>query len=141
MNKWSSKSQAQYDTLHLDLKTLCDAVLIVHDCSILYGNRGKELQNQLFADGKSTLKYPDSKHNTLPSIAVDLLPYRRHWNPYGQGSDKYSAYFSGIVLGIAERLLFEGHMKYKIRWGGNWSTIRNKDFASFYDAYHFELLL
>lgn len=137
MPNWSAKSQAGFDTLHTDLQTLCGAVIIVHDCSILWGHRERAIQNALYAEGKSKLRYPDSKHNGLPSEAVDLIPYRYGFNPYGDA--KYVTYFCGLVLGIGAQLYAEGKMSRKIRWGGSWSTDRNKKFASFFDAYHFEI--
>jgi peptidoglycan LD-endopeptidase CwlK len=139
-NQWSNRSQLHYDTLHPDLQVMCDTVLVYHDCSILYGHRDKNTQNSLYNDGKSKLKYPQSKHNALPSEAVDLIPYRKGYNPYGNASEaRYGSYFCGLVLGIADRLYAEGEMSMRIRWGGNWSTQRNKPFAKFYDGYHFEL--
>lgn len=139
MNNWSNKSQAVFDTLHIDLKTLTSRVLQIHDCSLLWGHRDKDTQNALFDDGKSKVRYPDSKHNTLPSEAVDMIPYRKGLDPYGD--DGYTTYFCGIVLGVAEQLRQEGHMRYAIRWGGSWTTERNHKFARFFDAYHFELFI
>lgn len=140
MPNWSAKSQAGFDTLHPDLQLLCNTVIIYHDCSILFGHRDEDIQNALFADGKSKLRFPESKHNDLPSSAVDLLPYRYGYNPYGSKAElAYGKYFTGYVLGIADILYQEGRMMYKVRAGANWSTKRDKPFARFYDGYHFEL--
>ena len=140
MYKWSAKSQIQYDTLSKDLQLLSDTVLLYHDCSILWGNRNKEIQNALYNGGKSKLKYPESKHNLYPSEAVDLIPYRKGWNPFllDQKTKRYGSYFSGLVVAYADSLYFVGRMEKKIRWGGNWSIQRDKPFASFYDGFHFE---
>lgn len=43
-------------------------------CNVLSGRRGKIEQNDLYANKKSKLKYPESKHNKLPSEALDLAP-------------------------------------------------------------------
>lgn len=139
MNQWSKKSQDQYDTLHKDLQILCDHVLIYHDCSILWGYRTAKQQNALYADGKSKLIFPRSSHNEFPSDAVDLIPYRKGYNPYGTKKEQaYGKYFCGLVNGIASMLHHEGHLQAKIKWGGSWSVKRDKKLASFYDGFHWE---
>lgn len=141
-NSWSNKSQAGYDTLHKDLKLLCDTVLLYHDCSILWGHRDKLTQDTLVANGFSQLSYPNSKHNKWPSNAVDLIPYRRGYNPYGTEKEQaYGKYFCGLVNGIATMLHYEGHIRHRIIWGGSWSTQRDKPLARFYDGFHWELEL
>ena len=37
--------------------------------------RTKTEQDELFAKGKTKLKYPESKHNRDPSLAIDIAPY------------------------------------------------------------------
>lgn len=142
MYSWSKKSQKQYDTLHRDLQIFCDSVLRYHDCTILWGNRPKQIQNDLFSSGKSKLQYPDSKHNSLPSEAVDLIPYVPSLGGLTWDTE-YSVYFCGLVLGIADMLYYDQDMKNKIRAGINWSTQRDKNFkkTGFRDTYHFELLI
>ena len=52
------------------------------------------------------MQYPNSKHNKLPSKAVDVAPYPIDWND----PDRFY-HFAGYVRGIAEG------MGIKIRWG------------------------
>lgn len=145
MAKWSSRSLAAYETLHPSLQLLCDKVLQIHDCSIVYGYRSKELQDKLHAEGKSKLKFPQSKHNTFPSEAVDLIPYVKGQDPYHL---PLITHFAGIVLGVARELYNSAQMRYRIRWGGNWSTQPdNPSFTEileqgrFFDAAHYELYM
>lgn len=51
----------------------------VSDITVICGYRGEQEQNDAFARGASTLKWPNSKHNHLPSLAVDLAPYPVDW--------------------------------------------------------------
>ncbi len=53
--------------------------LEVDDITVLCGYRGEKEQNDAFARGTSKLKWPHSKHNQLPSLAVDIAPYPLNW--------------------------------------------------------------
>lgn len=140
MNSWSQSSANKLATCHPDLQVLANTVLPFHDCKVITGHRNEEQQNRMYAEGKSKLRWPNGKHNSDPSMAIDLAPYRPGDNPWDY---EYSLYFAGIVLGIADILYQQGHMVHKVRWGGNWSTDRDyrsfKD-VSFYDGLHFELV-
>lgn len=45
-----------------------------HDVLVICGHRGKDAQNEAYRTGHSKLEWPDSKHNSLPSRAVDICP-------------------------------------------------------------------
>jgi peptidoglycan L-alanyl-D-glutamate endopeptidase CwlK len=139
MRSWSQKSQERLNTCHSDLQLLANEVLSIHDCSVVYGHRPMEDQNRLFAEGKSKKQWPNSKHNQLPSIAIDLAPYVPG---VGMWDMEYSLYFAGLVLGTADMLHKMGTMMNTVRWGGNWSSTRDRNWKlnSFYDGLHFELL-
>jgi peptidoglycan L-alanyl-D-glutamate endopeptidase CwlK len=61
-------------TCHADLIRLCEAVNKVYPIQVICGERGEADQNKAFAEKKSKLKFPDSKHNKKPSLAVDCVP-------------------------------------------------------------------
>ena len=138
MRQWSKSSKSKLDTCHPELQLLANEVLKIIDCTVVYGHRNEEEQNRLFADKKSKLQYPDSNHNSLPSVAIDLIPYIPGVEAYDR---EYILFFSGVVLGVAAKLYEEGKMTHKIRWGGNWSTKVDKNFktVSFFDGGHYEL--
>ena len=77
MPKYSTISKSRLVTCHQDLQTLFNEVIKYYDCTIVYGHRGEIAQNQAYAEGKSQLKWPNSKHNKWPSLAVDAAPYER----------------------------------------------------------------
>ena len=142
MSNFSKTSTRRKDTCHNDLKVLADEVIKVHDCTVVCGNRDEETQNDLFEKGYSRVQFPDSRHNKFPSIAIDLAPYVPSMG--GLTYDReYSLYFAGIVLATADRLYRAGLMTHRVKWGGNWSTDRNRSFKdiSFYDGLHFELVM
>lgn len=140
MNKWGKKSLANYRMLHSDLKLLCDEVLKIHDCSIFQSYRDKETQNKYYANGTSKVKWPDSKHNTTPSDAVDLAPYVPGQDSYDM---EHVLHFAGIVQAIAAKLYQEGLMSRRLIWGGSWRVKTDAQFAfdqnRFFDGIHFEL--
>lgn len=49
------------------------------DVSILCGFRNDLNQNKAYEEGRSQLRFPDSKHNYMPSRAVDVAPYPIDW--------------------------------------------------------------
>ena len=100
-----------------------------YDCIVLEGYRGKETQNEYFETGRSKLKYPQSKHNQSPSLAVDVAPYPIDWE------DKQRWYhFCGYVMGVADQ------MGIKLRGGHDWDGDRSFTDQSFHDLPHFELV-
>jgi peptidoglycan L-alanyl-D-glutamate endopeptidase CwlK len=51
----------------------------IRDITVVCGHRGRAEQEKAFQAGNSKLTYPHSKHNKLPSLAVDLAPYPIDW--------------------------------------------------------------
>lgn len=129
MPKFSQKSIKLLATCHPDLRRLFEDVVIDFDCSILCGNRGEEEQNEHFRNNRSTKKFPDSKHNQLPSIAVDVVPFPINWENLNR-----FYFFGGFVKGRAKDLGL------KIRWGGDWDNDTILNDQSFNDLPHFELI-
>lgn len=140
MNKWSKQSKENYRTLHPDLKLLADEVLKIHDCTIRQGYRDERTQNRYFKKGTSKVKYPDSKHNKMPSEAIDLSPYIPNVNPWDM---EHVLHFAGIVQAIASQLYTEGSMSKKLIWGGSWGHNLDAPLAfdedKFFDGIHFSL--
>ncbi len=138
MNRWSIISKARLATCHEDLVTLAQQVMIIHDCSVICGHRGRKAQNKAHEEGHSKLTWPRSKHNKWPSQAIDLGPYLPRENVLYDREQVL--YFAGIVKATAFMLRKEGKMKYRIRWGGDWDRDNNFKEHSFFDGVHFELI-
>lgn len=121
MPKFGKRSQKHLGTLDTDLQLILNEAIKYVDFSILCGFRDEEEQNKAFNGGYSKLKFPKSKHNKLPSLAVDVAPYPIDWN------DAKRFYFlSGTIMVVAQQL------EIKLIWGGHWQ--------SFKDLPHFELV-
>ena len=129
MANFSNKSIGKLTTAEDDLQRLFQKVVEKYDCTILCGHRTKEEQEKAFNSGHSKVKYPNSRHNSVPSKAVDAAPYPIDWNDL----DRFY-HFAGYVRGIAESLGIN------IRWGGDWNGNFDLKDQNFYDLPHFEVV-
>mgnify|MGYP003108562111 FL=1 len=128
MPRFSRKSLSKLETCDERLQKIFKKVVKGFDCTIIEGHRGKEKQNEAFRKGNSKLKFPNGKHNSLPSIAVDVIPYPIDWEDRERMS-----YFAGYVLGCAKS------MGITLRWGGDWDMDTHVKDNKFDDLVHFEL--
>lgn len=129
MARFSEKSLERLKTCHPDLQILFKSVVEKYDCSILEGHRGQQRQDDLLAEGRTKVEFPNSKHNSLPSMAVDVAPYPVDWN-----TKERFYHFAGYVLAVART------MGIKIRWGGDWDGDLTFKDQTFHDLPHFELI-
>ncbi len=128
MPKFSKSSLEKLETADERLQNLFNEVVKDYDCTILCGTRSEKEQEEAFRKGWSTLHYPHSHHNSLPSRAVDVAPYPIDWN------DKERFYhFGGYVRGVAKMMGLD------IRWGGDWNGDFNLKNQHFYDLPHYEV--
>ena len=130
MYKFSKKSKKVLSTCDPVLQSVMEDVLLYKDISIISGHRGSEEQDKLFAEGKSKLKYPNSKHNSNPSKAVDVAPYPHDWS---RPDPRELFLIAGLVKGIG---LAYG---VNITWGGDWDNDGDITDQKFQDLYHFEI--
>ena len=131
MPKFSQTSKSRLADCHPTLQRLFNTVVETFDCTIVCGHRSEYEQNKAFFEGNSKLKYPKSKHNIKPSLAVDAAPYIS-----GKGISwdaNQCRYFAGYVMGVASRIGI------KLRWGGDWDSDNDVNDQSFNDLVHFEL--
>lgn len=137
MPMFSKESFSKLSSCHHDLQVLFFEVIKSFDCTVLVGYRNEVDQEIAFASGTTKLHYPHGKHNSQPSLAVDVTTY-----PIDFNNDKLSIWFGGYVLGIAQRLKDEGKMTHSIRWGGAWDGLGKLDTSKqLDDADHFELVV
>ncbi len=129
-------SSDRLDTCTENIQKVFYRAVKIYDMSVVWGSRGKETQNKAYSSGHSKLKWPDSKHNKLPSEAIDVIPYPSGW-PDKDSKDYHKQvaafyYMAGVVLAVADM------MGVKLRWGGDWDM--DDDFAdqTFDDLAHFE---
>ena len=137
MNHFSEVSKQRLQSCHRDLQLLFAHVIIDMDCTIVCGHRDKEAQDKAFSEGKSKLKYPRSKHNHIPSWAVDAAPYENGRIDWGR---EQLLFFAGYVKGIADQLYRIGTISHRIRLGADFSGDNDINDEKFNDEPHFELI-
>ena len=133
MPKFSATSKSRLATCHQSLQDILNEAIKTVDFSVLCGHRTKEEQDRAFSEGTSTLRWPKSKHNSLPSLAVDVAPYFR-----GVGVDWEDTAAFARLAGYLERVAEEQGVK--IRWGGDWNQNYRTADERFKDMPHIELV-
>ena len=133
MPRFGTRSKNNLATCHPDLQRLLNEVIKHYDCSVICGHRTKEDQNKAYHEGRSKIKWPNGKHNSSPSMAVDVVPWfstkpNIRWN-----DSKKFYHFAGYVLAVADQLGIN------LRWGGDWDGDGELHDQTFMDLPHFEL--
>lgn len=131
MHELSKSSKEKLSTCSEPLRDLVEAVARYYPVQVIEGHRNKERQDEAFEKGFSKLEYPNSKHNSYPSLAVDIAPLingKIDWN-----DTKQWYHFIGFVTGMASALGI------KIRSGADWNSNLNLKDQSFVDLPHIEL--
>ena len=129
MPKLSKRSLEKLNTCDARLVLVCKHVIENYDFTVLEGHRSPERQEELFRQGKSKLRGGQSKHNSSPSIAVDIAPYPIDWE-----DTKRFYLLAGFMFQAAAEL------GVKLRWGGDWDGDWEHNDQSFIDLPHFELV-
>ena len=129
MPSFSEKSLARLTTCDPHLQQVFQQVVQDFDCTIIEGHRNEERQNRMVDEGKSQVRWPDGKHNTEPSLAVDVCPYPVVWD-----DRERQTLFAGYVLATAKCMGID------LRWGGDWNRDTEVRDNSFDDLVHFEIV-
>lgn len=121
-------SKSKLMTCHPRLVDVVETASKYLPLRVIHGRRSNELQDELYAQGKTKLRGGQSKHNKNPSDAVDVVILPVDWH------DTLRFYFvAGFIMGIA------AEKGVRLIWGGNWK--KDFDFKSnkFNDLVHFEM--
>lgn len=130
--KWSNRSLQIRAGLDKRLKKILDEILQHVDITLVSGHRSKEEQERLFREGYSQLQFPQSKHNSYPSLAVDVQPW-----PYPEKEEELWAAL-GLIAGMA--IIIGEHYGVEIRWGGDWDRDGSVTDNNFDDLFHLEIV-
>lgn len=132
MPKYGRDSLDRLYTCDPDIQKVFFRVVEIIDNTIIEGHRGEKKQNEYYnvRPQKSKVPWPEGKHNSIPSNAVDAAPYYHGKISWDQ---RHCLFFAGIVIGVAEM------MGIKLRWGGDWDSDREPvTDQDFQDLVHFE---
>ncbi len=139
--KFSKRSKEKLSTCHPDLIKIANKAIELSriDFGISEGNRSLKRQKELYDQGKSKVDgiRKRGKHNHSPSLAFDIYAYtggKVSWET------KHLCYLGGFIIGLSEKMLEDGEITHRLRWGGNWDMdgeiISDQTFQ---DLPHFEL--
>ena len=134
MAKFSKSSRENLESCDPNLQILFNYVIRYFDFTVICGERAEGGQNKAFADGFSTVQYPNSKHNSSPSEAADVVPWPIQWD----NTDRMR-YFIGFVKGVAKMLKEYGTMDKGITTGIDWNNDTFLKDQRFNDFPHFEI--
>lgn len=119
---WGRTSRQRLSTCHPILVELLDRVIarddLPFDLTVLCGHRTKDEQEAAYLSGASRLRWPRSRHNTSPAMAVDVAPYvggavSWDWKDYAR--------LAPIVRAEWAAMAAEGRTAgYALTWGGDW---------------------
>jgi peptidoglycan L-alanyl-D-glutamate endopeptidase CwlK len=135
MRELTIKEIVRYKELRPELQRLFDLARPIciavyeFDLFLVCGHRSKEEQDLVFNRGFSKVKWPNSKHNSLPSEAMDTCPYPIDWNNLQRFRQMYE------ILNLVAQ---ENGMK--IRFGADFNMNGNLKDDKFVDLPHCELL-
>tara|TARA_R110000787_G_scaffold219674_2_gene328389 strand:- start:186 stop:608 length:423 start_codon:yes stop_codon:yes gene_type:complete len=126
--RFSSRSLERLRTCHADLVLVMTEAIADPDCpsdfSVLEGFRDEAAQDAAYDSGASQLRWPQSRHNSTPSMAVDVAPY------VDGGVTWDWAYYYPLADHVKRtwnRLSLEGATTgdYHLTWGGDWATLKD----------------
>lgn len=94
MYRFGKRSKACLEQADPKLVKLCEEVIKHFDFSVIESHRTLERQKKLYDEGKSQIDGIKRKgnHNYLPSLAIDIIPYKKGHNPF-DGSDESELMF------------------------------------------------
>jgi len=115
--RFSKRSLAELESCHIVLQRLMRRVIERTDFSVICGFRGQKEQDKAYSDGRSKLKFPHSKHNTSPSLAVDIVPFPVDF----QDIERFKE-LAAIVKEEWAAMPDEQKLRYRLEHGGDWKA-------------------
>jgi hypothetical protein len=111
---FGKRSKKHLSSCCVELQQICNEVIKVTDFAVICGHRSKKAQNKAYKNKKSMKKWPTSRHNSIPSTAVDIVPFPVDW----ENIERFY-FLAGAFLAVASSLGI------KITWGGHWKRLRD----------------
>ncbi len=112
------------------LQKIACVVIRGYGFTVICGHRNKEDQNKAYEQKFSLKKFPNSKHNSTPSKAMDIIPDKGGWNA---GREQFILMI-GMIKGVALNLGIV------IRCGIDFNSNNDLEDDNFIDSAHIELI-
>lgn len=129
MYKFSQRSLNNLKNVDERLVRICNELIKRIDFTVIEGFRSLERQKELYDKGFSKIDgiSKKGKHNYSPSLAIDIIPYKKGHNPF-DGSKESDIMFDNLAKEFKQ---VAKELGINITWGGDWK--------SFVDKPHFQL--
>lgn len=155
MPKFSTKSMERLEQCHPHIQLIMKQAICYIDFTVVTGRRDEDTQNDLYARGFSKVKYPNSKHNADPSLAIDVAPYYKEYGALFGGPEQIKRIMAQTgkskkdvesfvikayarMIGIMEGIALSNNIPIRLGldWDGDFDTLDQ----TFHDLGHIELL-
>jgi peptidoglycan L-alanyl-D-glutamate endopeptidase CwlK len=131
MPAFGRTSDLRLQTVDWRLLMIAEEAIKITDFTVLEGYRNPTRQDSLFNQGLSKVKGGDSKHNSWPSMAIDVAPYPIDWDD----TERFVK-----LAGVFEAAAYSLGMQDELRWGGDWDGDNRLTEETFRDYGHFEIV-
>jgi hypothetical protein len=131
MPSFSARSLDRLNTCDHRLQEVLLRVIQHIDFTVLCGHRDEAAQTKAVDEKRSQVSWPNSKHNSYPSKAVDLAPWPIIWEDHSR-----FYWLQGQIVATAREMGIE------LRFGGDWDgdgRLNYRDGSSFIDLPHVEV--
>ena len=126
MYKFSQRSLDNLKNVDERLVRICNELIKRVDYTVIEGFRTPERQKELYDKGFSKIDgiTKKGKHNYSPSLAIDIIPYKKGHNPF-DGSKESDIMFDNLAKEFKQ---VAKELGINITWGGDWKFIDKPHF-------------
>ncbi len=124
MYKFSQGSLNNLKNVDERLVKICNELIKRTDFTVIEGHRSLERQKELYDKGFSKIDgiSKKGKHNYFPSLAIDIIPYKKGHNPF-DGSKESDIMFDNLAKEFKQ---VAKELNINITWGGDWQSLVDK---------------
>lgn len=126
MYKFSKRSLDNLKNVDERLVRICNELIKRIDFAVIEGFRSLERQKEMYDKGFSKIDgiSKKGKHNYSPSLAIDIIPYKKGHNPF-DGSKESDIMFDNLAKEFKQ---VAKELGINITWGGDWKFIDKPHF-------------
>lgn len=126
MYKFSQRSLDNLKNVDERLVRICNELIKRIDFTVIEGFRSLERQKELYDKGFSKIDgiSKKGKHNYSPSLAIDIIPYKKGLNPFDDSKES-DIMFDNLAKEFKQ---VAKELGINITWGGDWKFIDKPHF-------------
>lgn len=119
MYSFSKRSLDNLKNVDERLIKICNELIKRVDFTVIEGHRSLERQKELYDKGFSKIDgiSKKGKHNYFPSLAIDIIPFKKGHNPF-DGTKESEKMFNDLAVEFKK---VAKELNINIVWGGDWN--------------------